>query len=156
MSRNGPGRTEPSRITRTTPAFWTTNNRWLSSRGDATYTGWSKVPTGTSAGAAAAGAAGAATASASSSATLVVRHMPVLRLERQLGPVPGLEAARHRIRLPPGAAERGGRHRRARADAAVEHDGAVALDGVGLGGEAPELEVPGAGDPAGRVLVVLP
>src|SRR5829696_7973358 len=153
MSRNGPGRTEPSRMTRTTPVFWTTNNRWLSSRGDATYTGWSKAPTGTSVGAA---AAGAARASASSSARLVVRHMPVLRLERQLGPVPGLEAARHRVRLPPGAAERGGRHRRARADAAVEHDGAVALDGVGLGGEAPELEVPGAGDPAGRVLVVLP
>src|SRR5215213_1523062 len=107
MSRNGPGRTEPSRITRTTPAFWTTNNRWLSSRGDATYTGWSKVPTGTSAGAAAAGAAGAAgapTTSAGTRATPLVRHLPVRRLGRQLGPVPGLEGARQRIRLPPGAA----------------------------------------------------
>src|SRR4051812_34827414 len=125
MSRNGVGRIEPSRTTRTTPLFSTTKSRWLSPLGAATYTGWSKSPTRTKLGAA---AAGAASASASRRARLVIRHMAALRLERQLRLRPRLEAARHRVGLPARAAERLRGHRGARADAAVEDHGPVTLD----------------------------
>src|SRR4051812_15987154 len=81
--------------------------------------------------------------------------MSVLRLERQPAAVPRLQPARHRARPPARAPPPAGRHRGARAHAAVEDDGPVTLDRAGLGGEPPELEVPRPGDPAGGVLVVL-
>ena len=59
------------------------------------------------------------------------------------------------MRVPAGAAEGVGGHPRARAEAAVEDDRRVAVDRLRLRGEALELDVARAGDPARLVLVGL-
>src|SRR3712207_1782931 len=75
--------------------------------------------------------------------------------ERQTVGAPGDQTARHRVRAEPGAAERERGGRRPRADAAVEHHGPLRIERPGLLGEAPERDVPGAGDVAGDALVRL-
>src|SRR4051794_9494863 len=159
MSSTGVGSVLPSRTTLTTPARSTTNSRLRSPGGEATYIGVVKssvLPTGSSSAAAEALAgASSATTPASSSAALVIRDMPALGLERQPAGRPLLEAAVHRVRVPARAAEGVGRHARPGAQPAVEDDRRLARDRVRLRGEALELDVPRAGDPARLVLVGL-
>src|SRR4051794_39483363 len=78
-----------------------------------------------------------------------------LGLERAALLVPGEEAAAERVGVVARAAERGGRHRRPGADAAVEDDGPVAVERLGLLGELAELDVARPGQAAGLDLVGL-
>src|SRR5918997_1498368 len=146
MSRNGVGSVSPLRTTRIWPARSTTNTRERSRGGAVTYMGALKSPTGTKVGAAPAPAGAASATSARASRALVIRDMPVLGLEREPAARPLLEPADHGVRVPAGAAEGVGRHARARAEAAVEDDGPVAVDRLGLGREALELDVARARD----------
>ena len=83
----------------------------------------------------------------------LVRDVAVGRLERQAAGVPIEQAADHVVRVEAGLREGLGRHRRAGATAAVEDHRSRAVERLGLGREAAELDESVTGDPSGLVLV---
>src|SRR5512132_80008 len=158
MSSTGVGSVAPSRTSLTTPARSTTNSRWLSPGGEATYIGVVKspgLPTGVSWSAAPALAGTSSASAPASSSALVIRDMPALGFEREPPRRPLVQSADHRVSVPAGTAEGVGRHPRPRTQPAVEDDRRVARDRLRLGRQPLELDVPRAGDPARVVLVGL-
>jgi hypothetical protein len=92
---------------------------------------------------------------ASGRIALVVGDRAVLGLERAALAGPCLEPAVERIGVVAPAAEGVGRHRGARADAAVEDDRPLPVDRRRLRGDLAEHDVARAADPAGVPLLVL-